>query len=210
MSVQNFVVKALRESLVTNYKIMQETGISDQTIANYRDGRTAPKGVNLQILAKYLGIANSSNDAPVVRKIPFYDDLTTNAPINRKMSKKTRQPVDYIEPGDWFPEATAALRYHGDSMKEYPNGCILVLKEVMNPQIIYWGNIYVIETEQGRITKKLQIGEANNVVAYSTNNEKYPDGRLIYEPITIERESIAKLFLVIGFLVRHSITMAII
>lgn len=88
MSVQNFVVKALRESMVTNYKIMQETGISDQTIANYRDGKTAPKGVNLQILAKYLGIANYSNDAPVIRKIPFYDDLATNTVTDRRVSKK--------------------------------------------------------------------------------------------------------------------------
>ncbi len=207
MSVQNFVVKALRESVVSNYRIMQETGISDQTIANYRDGKTAPKGVNLQILAKYLGIANYSNDAPVIRKIPFYDDLATNTVTDRRVSKKSRQPVDYIVPGDWFPEATAALRYHGDSMKEYPNGSILVLKEVTNPQIIYWGNIYVIETEQGRITKKLQNGDSESVVAYSTNNDIYPDGRLMYEPITIQKESIARLFLVIGFLVRHSITM---
>jgi len=65
----------------------------------------------------------------------------------------------------------------------------------------------VIETEQGRITKKLQNGDSESVVAYSTNNDIYPDGRLMYEPITIQKESIVRLFLVIGFLVRHSITM---
>lgn len=56
------VVKLLKSSKLTSYKISQDTGISDQTIQNYRKGKTEPKGVNLVILAKYLGIGDDLKD----------------------------------------------------------------------------------------------------------------------------------------------------
>lgn len=51
------VVKLLKLNTLSSYKIAQETGISDQTIQNYREGKTKPSGANLTILTKYLGIA---------------------------------------------------------------------------------------------------------------------------------------------------------
>ncbi|OFY43959.1 MAG: hypothetical protein A2X18_07465 [Bacteroidetes bacterium GWF2_40_14] len=51
------VLKYLMNSDLSNYKIMQDTGISDQTIANYKAGKTKPKGNSLKILANYLGIS---------------------------------------------------------------------------------------------------------------------------------------------------------
>ena len=49
-------LNALKLSKLSNYKIAQDTGISDQTIANYRNGSTVPRGANLMILSKYLCI----------------------------------------------------------------------------------------------------------------------------------------------------------
>lgn len=49
-------INALNNSDLSSYKIAQDTGISDQTIINYRNGTTVPRGNNLKILSKYLGI----------------------------------------------------------------------------------------------------------------------------------------------------------
>lgn len=49
-------INALINSKLSSYKIAQDTGISDQTIINYRNGTTVPRGNNLKILSKYLGI----------------------------------------------------------------------------------------------------------------------------------------------------------
>lgn len=56
------VVKLLKDSKLSSYKISQDTGISDETIQNYKKGKTKPKGVNLVILSKYLDTANDSNE----------------------------------------------------------------------------------------------------------------------------------------------------
>lgn len=50
------VLNKLINSELSNYKIAVDTGISDETIANYRKGKTKPKGSNLKTLAKYLGV----------------------------------------------------------------------------------------------------------------------------------------------------------
>lgn len=48
------IINMLINSELSNYKISQDTGISDETIANYRKGKSKPRGANLAILSKYL------------------------------------------------------------------------------------------------------------------------------------------------------------
>lgn len=60
-------IKLLKESSLSSYKIAQDTGISDQTIINYRNGATLPRGNSLKILSKYLGIdEDTKKPAPTV------------------------------------------------------------------------------------------------------------------------------------------------
>ena len=135
--------------------------------------------------------------------IPFYEDVSTIGGISMVAeTNSVTSPSDYINAGDWFPEATAAIRHYGDSMSEYPNGCILALKEIPDKNFIIWGNNYTIETWDVRITKRLQKGDDQHVVAYSSNEETYSDGRLVHEPIEIQKESIRKLFMVLGYVVK--------
>ncbi|GIZ15764.1 hypothetical protein [Capnocytophaga catalasegens] len=118
------------------------------------------------------------------------------------------EPEGYIEAGGWFPNITAAIYHYGESMKEYPNGCLLAIQEVFNKRTILWGNNYVIETDEMRITKRLQTcpEDKNCVMAYSSNTETYPDGRLIHEPITIYKEDIKRLFLVMGIIIKSQMS----
>lgn len=141
------------------------------------------------------------------RMIPFYDAETTGG-FGDMVSSSTEAPqlVGYIQPGDWFDgKDTAAIRHVGDSMTEYPNGCVLAVREVLDRRLLVPGQNYVIETSEYRITKRIQRGSSRNTIAlYSTNMETYPDGRLVYEPFEIELEDVRRIYKVLGYIVNQS------
>lgn len=137
--------------------------------------------------------------------IPFYDDVSTIGGINTLSA-----PMDghmpsneFIDAGDWFIGATAAIRHYGDSMNEYPSGCILALKEIHDKRQIVWGRNYCVETDEMRVTKRLQAGSDEYLMAYSTNTETYPDGHLVHEPFPIYKETIRRIFMVIGCVIKE-------
>jgi hypothetical protein len=111
---------------------------------------------------------------------------------------------ELIVAGGLFYGATSVIRYYGDSMVEYPSGCILVLKEVSDMGLIVWGENYVIETDDLIITGLLERGEASGYIrVYSSNEDTYQDGTLIHEPMDIPLKSIRKLAFVLGYVVKR-------
>lgn len=141
------------------------------------------------------------------RLIPFYDAETTGG-YEGRVSSSTEEATlkGYIQAGGWFNgRETAAIRHVGDSMIEYPNGCVLAVREVTERRLLVPGQNYVIETTEYRITKRVQRGSSPNTIAlYSTNQEKYEDGRLIYEPFEISLEDVRRIFSVLGYIVNQS------
>lgn len=134
------------------------------------------------------------------KRIPFYDDVSSIGGLNDRVANTDGvvSPSEWIDAGDWFPEATAAIRHYGDSMIEYPAGSILALKRVEDHRLIIWGRNYSIETTEFRITKRLQDGGDDYILAYSSNMSTYPDGTLIHSPIKIPKETIRHIDLVLG------------
>ncbi|MBP3354123.1 MAG: hypothetical protein J6L02_05685 [Bacteroidales bacterium] len=137
--------------------------------------------------------------------IPLYDNETTIGGYNSIVAETNTpsQPSDWIDAGDWFPEATAAIRHYGDSMIEYPSGSILALKRVNDLRLIIGGRNYVIETTEYRITKKLYDDGGDVIMAYSSNTEVNPDGRLKHPPISIPKETIRHIDLVLGCVIKE-------
>lgn len=154
---------------------------------------------------------NEDEDIKIYRKsngkmIPFYDAETTGGYTGAVSSASSDvQLTGYINAGDWFDgRETAAIRHVGDSMSEYPNGCILAVREVRNRNLLVPGRNYVIETDEYRITKRVQLGSSRDTIAlYSTNKERYADGRLIYEPFEISLEDVRRIFTVLGYIVNQ-------
>jgi len=139
--------------------------------------------------------------------IPFYDDVASIGGNNKMtaMVEGVSQPTEYINAGDWFKDATAAIRHYGDSMVEYPPGCILALKEVIDRELIIPGRDYCIETSEYRVTKRIQKGtDPEHWTAYSTNPETYADGRLVHEPFDIPIRAIRSISLVLGYVVKKN------
>jgi hypothetical protein len=139
------------------------------------------------------------------KKIPVFD-VESIGGVNEHIANMegVSTPSEWIDAGDWFMNATAAIHHYGDSMVEYPSGCILALREVFDWDLIVWGKNYVIETDEYRITKRLQRGDsADSIMAYSTNPEIYSDGKLIHEPVLIPKKSIRRLAIVLGYVVKE-------
>ena len=145
-------------------------------------------------------LKSSSDSFREKKRIPFYDDVASIGGINTMVADNSGHiaPSELIDAGDWFPEATAAIRHYGDSMIEYPSGSILALKRVEDNRLIIWGRNYSIETTEFRITKRLQDGGEDYILAYSSNESTYSDGRLIHSPIRIPKETIRHIDLVLG------------
>lgn len=134
------------------------------------------------------------------RLIPLFNDVASiGGDLDRRADVDQQAgSVEWIDAGDWFPEATAAIRHYGDSMVEYPSGCILVLKRVQDRRLLLNGRNYVIETTEFRVTKQLQYDGGDTIMAYSSNRETYPDGRQIHSPLRIPVETVRSLDLVLG------------
>ena len=138
--------------------------------------------------------------------IPLYNDVITYGGNVESLMNPVSNPTEYINAGSWFGDAkiTAAIRHYGDSMLEYPNGCILALKEIRDFENIVYGRNYVVETDEIRVTKRLQSGiDDLHFMAYSTNIETYPDGRQVHEPFRISKEKITRVMLVVGRIVKE-------
>ena len=147
----------------------------------------------------------SPENIPMGRKlIPFYDDVASVGGINGIVTNMdgVSTPTEYIDPGDWFKNATSAIRNYGESMKEYPPGCILVLKEVYDRRLIIPGKDYVIETSEYRVTKRAHTNNSVILHVRSTNYEKYEDGALIHPPFDILWECIIKISEVLAHIVK--------
>lgn len=143
------------------------------------------------------------------KMIPLYGVTTIGGAREvADVNSAVTQPEGYIEVGGWFPGATDAIYHYGESMKEYPSGCILILKRLYNARNIVWGNNYVVETDEIRVTKRLQSCKDDDtcVMAYSSNQERYEDGTLIYEPFKIYKEDIKRILLVISSINREQMT----
>ena len=139
-------------------------------------------------------------------RIPLYDTVATiggNKDLVADLSNN-QAPTEFVDAGDWFPTATAAITHYGDSMVEYPSGCILVLKRVNDIRLLVSGSDYVVETSEFRITKKLQWQEGwDYIMAHSTNTDTYPDGSQVYGPIKIPLDTVRHIDLVLGSITRR-------
>ena len=203
---------------LTNQKFEIECNLSNGYIANMRKGigevaleRISNRYPNINKAWLLLGEGEMFNQTNIVigeetirqerKKIPFYDDIATIGGTNELSSDTDNgnaRVAEWIDAGDWFPEATSAIRHYGESMVEYPSGSILALKRVNDRRLIINGRNYVVETTEFRITKQLQDDGGDFLMAYSSNRETYPDGRQIHSPIRIPKDTIRHIDMVLG------------
>lgn len=57
----NKIIEKIKKTSDSNYKIAKETGITEATIGNYKNGKTTPTKANLKLLLKYFSDRERSN-----------------------------------------------------------------------------------------------------------------------------------------------------
>lgn len=204
-------VKKIREKLgVSQETFAKMVGVHPRTIQNWESGSVIPKSKH-EILRGLISEPQhwygGEDQDRSNNLIPFYDDVTSIGGLNQQNANMdaVSQPAEYIDTGDWFRNATAAIRHYGESMIEYPSGCILAIREVKDRDLIIPGRDYVVETSEYRVTKRIQKGQdPEHITAYSTNPAKYADGRLIHEPFDIPWRAITHISMVLGYVVKKN------
>lgn len=136
--------------------------------------------------------------------IPYFADTHTRGGLTDRQAPTDieERVTSYIESGSLFANATSAIKHFGDSMVEYPSGCVLFCRKVENPSLLVNGSSYVIETTEYRVTKKIH-DKGNFIRAFSTNEKKFPDGSLIYEPFDIPKNEIIRMHQILGYAYIH-------
>ena len=152
-------------------------------------------------------LKSDNDESERSKRIPVYDVETTGGSSGLvSSSRENANIVGYVDSGSWFEnKETAVIRHVGDSMVEYPDGCWLAVKSVLNPRLLVPGRNYVIETDEFRVTKRIQKGsEKGYIKLYSTNQERYEDGQLIHEPFEVHLSDVRRIFSVLGYVVNQS------
>ena len=199
-------LKLLFSSNETDYRIAANTGITAATIGNYRNGKTKPTKANAMVLINYFtnflteeeenNILNSPQDKNerifTVPLIPIeavagftgYD----NGGIRYEDCEKYTVP-EFKKSGVEF-----LIRVSGSSMyPKYSNGDILACRKVTDVLFFQWGKVYVIDSSQGQLVKRIYEDEKNpdNIILISDNKEKYP-------PHPMPKSDIRSLSIVLG------------
>lgn len=94
-----------------------------------------------------------------------------------------------------FKNADFIIQVHGDSMTpRYYSGDLVACKFLPLSDIFFqWGKVYVLDTDQGALIKKVRPGSSNNTITLISEN---PD----YEPFELPRSCIYNIALVQGLI----------
>lgn len=164
----------------------------------YTHLNTYPDRINIQVDEKV------TSETSHVHLIPFYDAIAVAGRRSGANMEAVTVPAEMINPGDWYMDATCAMRVYDESMiPEYRPGSVVALKEVYDKRLIIPGEDYVIETPEYRVIKRLQKADDKTCwLACSVNQEIWEQGphkgKLIHEPFEIPIDLVRRIFLVLG------------
>jgi len=144
-------------------------------------------------------------------RIPLYDAQATAGITEQDMSP-IHAPSGTIDVGDLLHDSESAIRIYGNSMiPNYPPGCVVGLIKC-NSNFIEPGEVYVIETSDRRLLKRIfyKNDDTNSdyFTLYSDNIMKFEggarDGRSAYPPFDLPKTEIIALYQVTGVIKRNS------
>lgn len=211
---------ALKFFAGNNSKFASLMGTSETNIRNYRKN-TLPKIEFVINLHKKLNISydwlfsdfyeqkeelliiRTDNEAYAkVRRIPLYDAMYDTIEEQPEISEeKLIKPVAHIDPGCWFPEATAAIRHYGHDITEYPHGCVLVLKKTTVENITFGVN-YVIATKEGFHTLCLYPGDDKEHILGCPTEKKNHSNKDDQDFSVLPIADILHLFTILGCVIK--------
>ena len=107
---------------------------------------------------------------------PVYDvDVTAGVASGRNELFASENIVGWVNLPNMSPDCRI-VRVSGDSMAPViMDGDFVAVREVSNPNQIYWGQIYVIQLDDFRLVKYLRRHSDPNMVVLRSENPNYDD-----------------------------------
>lgn len=198
--INKVVKKLIEKSDLTSYYIAKKTGITEQSIINYRKGVTKPTRANANLL-KY-----------------FFEDIERSAKVKAKDKQDVISYVDSIPliPSDImldfcnnktqilehsferyvvpvFKDAEFLMSVRGSTMfPNYNSGDIVACKSLSLTDIFFqYNKVYAINTNQGVLVNRIKKGRDDNHILVVSDNEKY-------EPFQLNIKNILAIAIVTG------------
>ena len=192
MTENNFPAefRKLRKTLdMTQQDVAELFDVSIKTVSNYESGTTR---IPVERIEKLRSIAVQKS---VIGRISYggedFDDTkqkyTTmplipfnclaGLPADDNEGVKLEQFEQYSVPEFSIRGAEFLIRVEGMSMfPRYTNGDILAVKRLSSVTFFQWGCVYVLDTEQGMLIKRLfKSSNPENITCHSENSVDFPD-----------------------------------
>lgn len=204
---QERVVKLLNSRKITPYRLSKETGITQSTLSrflNSPEGKVEMYPETMERIAKYFEVSSSwlltgegemlrGNEAEgvIVAGQKSEDDisLVPLLPIAAQggslndfvVSVKENDCERVVSP---IRGADFAMPVAGDSMApEYPAGSQIFIKKINERAFIDWGKVYVLDTCNGSVIKRVFPSDDTEKVKCVSINPEYPPFEVSYEDI---------------------------
>ena len=193
------IVEKLINCKLSGYYISKKTEITETTISNYRQKTTFPTKANAKLLEYFFNEIESADvknhDNFTQYGIPLIPiEAVAGLPTIDNIGVSFADCKRYVIPEFEGKGVDYMIRVSGSSMyPKYSNGDILACKYIENVLFLQWGKIYVIDSSQGALVKRVFQDETNpdNLILVSDNKENYP-------PFTFPKSDIRSLSIVVG------------
>lgn len=190
----NRFLTILKSKGLTPYKVSKETGVSQATLTNWKNGSYVPKYNKLKKLADYLNIDISElmGEGGEVNRVPIIGRVACGAPI------LAEENIEGYAPQCYGVSADFCLFAKGDSMinaRIYDGDLVFVKKQAM----VQNGEIAVVLIEDSATLKRVYYYPEQNKLILNPENPKYEP--LVY--VDDELEQVQILGKAVGFSSAH-------
>ncbi len=126
---------------------------------------------------------------PAPKGAPVYniDATAGTTPLTRAFTDEN--VIGYLDMPEIDPRYPL-VRVSGDSMlPTIPNGSYISIREISDPDLIFWGATYLVQLEDYRMVKMVRRHtDPSKIILHSENSA--------YDDIEVDRDKVIKLFLV--------------
>lgn len=176
-------IKKIREMLgISQEQLAEMVGVHPRTVQNWESGSTIPKSKHailrdlvLKPQHYYGGDSEKQKSGEpqmfIVPLLPIYAKGGTLDEFSRSIMEDDCEKV--LSP---IKGAELAITVCGDSMSpDYPSGCHILIKKIEERAFIDWGKVFVLDTINGTIIKKLMpVSDDPSKIRCISINPEYP------------------------------------
>ena len=176
-------IKKIREKLgISQEQLAEMVGVHPRTVQNWESGSTIPKSKHaiLRDLVltpqQYYGgdTEKQKSGEPQMFIVPLMPISAKGGTLDEFsrgiMENDCEKVLSPIKGADF------AITVCGDSMSpDYPSGCHILIKKIEERAFIDWGKVFVLDTVNGTIIKKLMpVADDPSKIRCISINPEYP------------------------------------